>query len=328
MKLVALICLVSGSIFAAGITPGGGGGISFPPGTGGGSLTPTTNNTNFIIGIATNLPNLWVTGQVVVGNPLTGIAIRGDNGVGTGSGLPFVRWNTYLDYNSNTVFVATCPTALFNGQYNWNGTVYTNANGSGKGITNSSYGWGLTASFDTAPKYTNIVSLFSTNWVNNTVVFTNTFTKVTAQTNAPYAYQTFGSSTNLNGVTNNAVMLGSSNGVPILVTSAPNSTNQTLTVLLPVYFPSGQNITNMYTTNVTLDFPSTTANVAILPVTITGTELGDTVVVNSAGDNNLSINGTFSGSASNNTVFVRFNAVGAAQDPASQLFRITVLKAR
>lgn len=303
--------------------------------TGGSGSVDYSIVTNIVTGLSTNVASMFVTNQLIVGNPLTGVKITGSNAIGyTGIG-PFVICNTYIDYNTNFLYSsgAGSDTSItnYNGVYfGTNFTSYTYFKSATRQVTNFGSYWGVIGAgqnitLSNAFGPTSFLAPYIP--VANFSV-TNTVPSFTFGTNIIWTFQTCGSVTNSFGATNGVNIYGTSNGVPYLVSSQIGSTNQTWTVLLPTYYPSGQNITNMYTTNVILDFPSTSASVSVLPVTITGTELGDTVIVDQAGDNNLSINGTFSGAASNNTVFVRFNAVGAAVDPASQLFRITVLKAR
>lgn len=244
IKLTALICLVSGSLFAAGITPGGGGGISYPPGSGGGSLSPTTNTTNTILGIATNVPNMFVTQQLTVGNPATGVKITGANGVGSGNGMPFILWNSYVDYNTNQVLMTNNSGATFNQAYVWLSTsnLYVGIGSTVRYISNR-VDFSLTNVF--GPTGTNywatLVSLgtagsqFTTNFPFGTwyTAAGPTNTRSWFPTNAAWTFQTFGSVTNFNGATNGISALGTSNGIAFSLTSTVGSTNQQFTILGP-----------------------------------------------------------------------------------------------
>jgi hypothetical protein len=106
-----------------------------------------------------------------------------------------------------------------------------------------------------------------------------------------------------------------------LITVYYPSTSTTLFKLTTngiVLGPSGGTITNILTGSATLDFASTTVGaVADLPITVTGAASGDVVEVGVPQASATGIIGSFSGFASNNTVFVRFTSTGTAQDPAS-----------
>ena len=84
-------------------------------------------------------------------------------------------------------------------------------------------------------------------------------------------------------------------------------------------------ITNIMTTNVVWDFPSTGIGaVADLGATITGVKDGDTVLVAPPQATMTTIIGSYSGFASNGVAYGRFLPLAAAQNPASGTFRVIV----
>lgn len=86
-------------------------------------------------------------------------------------------------------------------------------------------------------------------------------------------------------------------------------------------------ITNMLTGSATLDFGSGSLGVTEdLPITVTGASSGDVVRIGVPQVSATGILGSWSGFASNNTVFVRFTPTAAAQDPASGTYRVVVEK--
>lgn len=86
-------------------------------------------------------------------------------------------------------------------------------------------------------------------------------------------------------------------------------------------------VTNILSGSATLDFGSTSSGaVADLAITVTGAASGDVVSVGVPQGSATGIIGTFSGFASNNTVFVRFIPTAATQDPASGTFNVLVTK--
>lgn len=86
-------------------------------------------------------------------------------------------------------------------------------------------------------------------------------------------------------------------------------------------------ITNILSGSATLDFGSTSSGaVADLAITVTGAASGDVVSVGVPQGSATGIIGSYSGFASNNTVFVRFVPTAATQDPASGTFKVLVTK--
>ncbi len=119
---------------------------------------------------------------------------------------------------------------------------------------------------------------------------------------------------------------GFSSGATALPSGAILASNLTLLGAVKLG-PSGGVITNILSASATLDFPSTTVGaVSDLPITVTGAADGDAVQVGAPQGSCTGIIGSYSGFASNNTVFVRFTSTGTAQDPASGTFKVIVTK--
>ena len=90
---------------------------------------------------------------------------------------------------------------------------------------------------------------------------------------------------------------------------------------------NGGVITNLLTASATLDFPSTSSGaIADMRIAVTGAESGDVVEVGVPQATATGLLGSFSGFASNASVFVRFVPVAATQDPASGTFKVVVTK--
>jgi hypothetical protein len=86
-------------------------------------------------------------------------------------------------------------------------------------------------------------------------------------------------------------------------------------------------ITNIYTASATLDFASqSVGGLEDLPITVNGAASGDVVQVSPPQGSATGIIGTFSGYASNNTVYVRFISNAAIQNPASGIYKVIVKK--
>ena len=90
---------------------------------------------------------------------------------------------------------------------------------------------------------------------------------------------------------------------------------------------NGVALTNILSGSATLDFPSTTLGaVSDLPITVTGAASGDVVEVGVPQGSATGITGSYSGFASNNTVYVRFTSTLAGSDPASGVFKVLIFK--
>lgn len=120
------------------------------------------------------------------------------------------------------------------------------------------------------------------------------------------------------------------NGSGFTLTGGDGTSNSTNSLTIPgklILGPSGASLTNILTGSATLDFPNSALNaVTDLPITVTGAASGDCVLVGVPQPSATGIVGTFSGFASNNTVFVRFDSSAINQDPASGTFKVTVIK--
>lgn len=91
--------------------------------------------------------------------------------------------------------------------------------------------------------------------------------------------------------------------------------------------PTPAAITNIVTASTNLDFGSRTIGVVEdIPVFVAGVKEGDAVIVMPPTGSIGPIVGSFSGFASNSTVYVRFISTGTAQDPASGTFKVMVFK--
>ncbi len=87
------------------------------------------------------------------------------------------------------------------------------------------------------------------------------------------------------------------------------------------------NVTNVLAASATLDFPSTSVGaVADLRIAVTGAEDGDVVAVGAPSGSTTTMIGSYSGFASNASVFVRFTPTAVTQDPASGTFKVLVTK--
>lgn len=126
-------------------------------------------------------------------------------------------------------------------------------------------------------------------------------------------------------VTNGNIFLGNATR-----TFNSSTTNSTTVAGLRVGFQAfSAVITNIFTTNVVWDFPSTSSGaVADLGATITGVKDGDEVTVSPPQAAMTGIIGFYTGFASNGVAYGRFVPTAATQDPASGTFRVVVTQYR
>lgn len=294
---------------------------------------------------ASNLPAIFVSQQIVVGNSNTGVKITATNSTGLAGGMPFVLWNSWYDFNTNTLVVSSNPTAGNNQTYAWNSTFgsYTGLTAALRGVSSTNNGW----------KFALSSGLGNANYTNNSANIlappstyieitggTNTFSNVRFGTNAFWTFQTFGSATNWPGLVAGQSAIVTSNGVTfsVVVTLAgatnwtPISSSSVSVGSLGLIFLSGQAITNFYTTNITLDFPSTSiGSSALLSFPLASADIGDQVIVNPSnyaqwGGGGLI--GMLMGSCTNGNVLINFYPFAAAQDPVSQSYRVSVFKVK
>jgi hypothetical protein len=122
-------------------------------------------------------------------------------------------------------------------------------------------------------------------------------------------------------VTNGNIFLGNATR-----TFNASTTNSTTVAGLRVGFQAFSAVlTNVFTTNVVWDFPSTTVGfTADLSATITGVKDGDMVYIGPPAAVMSGIIGSYSGFASNNTAWGRFTPTASNQNPASGTFRVIV----
>lgn len=168
------------------------------------------------------MPNIFVSGQIKVGNSNTGFNITATNATGLGQGMPFVLWNSYIDWNTN--FLYASGAGLQTSITNWNGVYFltnfsqaTYFKSATRQVTNYGAYWGgigggQALTFSNAFGPSSLISPY-TNVNVGAYAASNTVPTWTFGTNTLWTFQTFGSATNAAGLTNYESALITSNGV-------------------------------------------------------------------------------------------------------------------
>jgi hypothetical protein len=177
----------------------------------------------------------------------------------------------------------------------------------------------------------NTITLLGAGWTINTpnVIVSNNGTIYHVSGNSSLALG--------NGVANVTASTGANDSTYDISTTTGNlnfktATNRTVRVWSSLtstngyYFASGQGITNAWTTNITIDFASTSVgSIAQASFNLTEAANGDTVIVTPPSSVS-GIIGMWTGWATNGLIGINFIPTATAQDPVSGSYRVVVEK--